>query len=49
LLAKDPMSDVIGALEGLSPTNRQAFAVALEAVMLRLQGADGDDGLTPEA
>lgn len=47
LLAQDPMADVVEALKGLSPGDRQVLAQALETVMLRLQGADSEDGLTP--
>lgn len=47
LLAKDPLAGVVEALNALPPENRQALAVALEAIVFRLQGADGDDSLTP--
>jgi DNA-binding MarR family transcriptional regulator len=49
LLASDPMAAVVAALDGLSAPDRQVLAAALEAVLLRLQGADGDEGLIPEA
>ncbi len=49
LLGKDPMLGMVEALEGLSPSDRKVLALALEAVLLRLQGADGEEGLTPEA
>lgn len=48
LLASDPMSGVVAALEGLPAPDRQVLAMALEAVLFRLQGADGEDGLIPE-
>ncbi len=49
LLASDPMTEVVEAIEGLSAPDRHSLAVALEAIVFRLQDADGDDGLTPEA
>ncbi len=49
LLASDPMNEVAEAIEGLTPLDRHSLALALEAIVLRLQGADGIDGLTPEA
>lgn len=47
LLAHDPMTKVTEALEGLPDTDRQVLALTLETIMLRLQGADGDEGLIP--
>lgn len=47
LLALDPLAGVVEALEALPQENRDALAVALEALVFRLHGTD--DGLTPEA
>ena len=48
LLANDPLAGVVEALDTLPLPTRQALALALEAIVFRLQGAEGDDGLTPE-
>lgn len=47
LLTQDPMAEVVGALETLPEADVKVLAVTLEAIMLRLQGADSEEGLTP--
>ena len=47
LLVEDPMTKVVEALEALNGSERQVMAATLEAVLLRVQGADSDEGLTP--
>ncbi len=47
LLTQDPLKEILAALDGLSDEDKQVLAVALEAVLLRLQRVDGDEGLLP--
>lgn len=47
ILALDPLAEVVEALEALPDADRQVLALALEAVLLRLQGADTEEGLIP--
>lgn len=47
LLTQDPMGAVLEALAELPETSLQTLALALETIVLRLQEAHSEEGLTP--